>query len=92
MAVACLGEPLSPGLLELLRDRADGFPLLIEELLGVDAPAHTSVVPSTVAEVTAAKMAALDVHARVLVRAAAVLGSASTGTCSPPSSTTNPPA
>jgi predicted ATPase len=75
MAVACLGEPPSPGLLELLRDRADGFPLLIEELLGADpSTQHTSVVPTTVAEVTAAKMTTLDVHARTLVRAAAMLG------------------
>jgi predicted ATPase len=32
------------------------------------------VVPSTVAELTAAKMTALDVRTQILVRAAAVLG------------------
>ena len=75
MAVACLGERPSPRLLELLRDRADGFPLLVEELLGADpSTPHTSVVPSTVAELTAAKMTSLDVRAQILVRTAAVLG------------------
>jgi predicted ATPase len=75
MAVACLGGQPSPRLLELLHDRADGFPLLIEELLGADPSAqHTTVVPSTVAELTAAKMTALDVRTQILVRAAAVLG------------------
>lgn len=75
MAAACLGEPPSPGLIGVLQDRADGFPLLIEELLGTDASAPaTNLVPSTVAEVTAAKISTLDAPARAVVQAAAVLG------------------
>ncbi|WP_345424995.1 AAA family ATPase, partial [Actinomycetospora chlora] len=75
MAAACLGEPPSPETVAMLRDRADGFPLLVEELLGAGpAAVRAGHVPATVAETTAARTAALDGPAREMLRVAAVLG------------------
>ncbi|MHC1562614.1 ATP-binding protein [Actinomycetospora sp. C-140] len=75
MAAACLSEQPDPETAGMLRDRADGFPLLVEELLGAGAAAvRAGHVPATVAETTAAKMSGLDDPAREVLRAAAVLG------------------
>ena len=71
MAEACVGGPPSPERVAVVRTAAAGLPLLVEELLGAS---DTGVVPSTIAEATAAKMAALGHSARTVVRAAAVLG------------------
>ncbi|MGY1689910.1 ATP-binding protein [Geodermatophilus sp. SYSU D01105] len=75
MATACLGDDPRPELLDLVRSRAEGVPLLVEELLDV-ARRHPSdlVVPVSIAESTRAQLAALAEEARRGVTAAAVLG------------------
>jgi DNA-binding CsgD family transcriptional regulator/tetratricopeptide (TPR) repeat protein len=75
MAVACVGGTPGRPLLDLVRSRAEGVPLLIEELVaaGLDAPGEM-VVPTSVAEATAAKLASLPGTERYCVRVAAVLG------------------
>nr|WP_239029034.1 LuxR family transcriptional regulator [Pseudonocardia acidicola] len=75
MAAGCLGHSPSPELNDLVRSRAEGVPLLIEELVATDpASPHADVVPSTVAEVTSAKLSSLDPCSQAVIEAAAVLG------------------
>ncbi len=75
VVTACLGPGADQRLLELIRSRAEGIPLLIEELLGAvgDDPS-LMVIPASVAELTRARLDALPTAARLCVRAAAVLG------------------
>jgi AAA ATPase domain len=75
MATACLGQPPDPHLLGVLRGRAEGIPLLVEELLGAGQHLRAdAVVPATVAELTRFRLSALPDPARRCVRAAALLG------------------
>ncbi|MBV9919299.1 MAG: AAA family ATPase [Pseudonocardia sp.] len=70
LAAACRGAPLAPAELDELVTRADGLPLLVEELLAVGS---TRVPPSLTSLVTS-RLAALPPSARGVVLAAAVLG------------------
>ena len=71
LAAACRGgRPLPDDEARRLRDRSDGLPFAVEELLA--APGAT--VPPTLAALVADRLAALDGTARGLLHAAAVLG------------------
>ncbi len=75
MATACLREPPDQRRLALLRSRAEGIPLLVEELLAAGHRLGDDVVvPATVAELTRFRLAALPDPARRCVHAAALLG------------------
>ena len=75
MTTACLGGPPDGRLLALVRARAEGVPLLVEELLAAGHRAgDESVVPTTVAELTRLRLMALPEAARRCVRVAALLG------------------
>jgi DNA-binding CsgD family transcriptional regulator len=70
LAAACRGAPLPPAELDELVARADGLPLLVEELLAVGS----TRVPPSLASLVAGRLAALPPSARRVVLAAAVLG------------------
>ncbi|SNR90605.1 regulatory protein, luxR family [Geodermatophilus saharensis] len=85
MARACLGTGTLPDGLSAVLARAGGLPLLVEELLGGGAvelvagrwtvPEHAPwVVPRSLADALAWKVAELPVPDRLVPRAAAVLG------------------
>ena len=71
LAAACRGgHPLPDGEALRLRERSDGLPFAVEELLA--APGAT--VPPTLGALVAGRLAALDDAARAVLHAAAVLG------------------
>jgi DNA-binding CsgD family transcriptional regulator len=71
VAAACLGgRPLPPEAVRDLHMRSDGLPFLVEELLA--EPGRE--VPPSLAAMVAARLDALDVPGRTVLRAAAVLG------------------
>ena len=71
MAAACLDvADVPPGVLEVLRERADGLPLLIEDLLG----AAPDVGSPRFADVVRARRDALSERTRRIVELAAVAG------------------
>jgi DNA-binding CsgD family transcriptional regulator len=71
LAAACRGgRPLPDDEARHLRERSDGLPFAVEELLG--APGAT--VPPTLTALVADRLAALDEPARAVLHAAAVLG------------------
>ena len=71
LAAACRGgRPLPDDEARRLRERSDGLPFAVEELLG--APGAT--VPPTLTALVADRLAALDEPARAVLHAAAVLG------------------
>jgi DNA-binding CsgD family transcriptional regulator len=90
MTAACLGTSSPPpGLGSLVTARADGVPLLIEELLAALVATEavvrgehgwtlresaTPVVPMSFAETVQARLDTFDADTRAVVRAAAVLG------------------
>jgi DNA-binding CsgD family transcriptional regulator len=71
LARARLGSRAAPDLLRTVLQRADGVPLLLEELA---ADEETTDVPSGFAAEVDRRLAALSTQARSLVRTAAVLG------------------
>ena len=70
LAAACRGAPLPAAERDELVARADGLPLLVEELLAV-GPTR---VPPSMAGLVAGRLAALPPSARQVVLAAAVVG------------------
>jgi DNA-binding CsgD family transcriptional regulator len=66
-------RPIPDGVLEALVARAEGLPLLVEELLAGSRDG-AAPVPATMAVLVARRMAALDGPSREIVQAAAVLG------------------
>jgi DNA-binding CsgD family transcriptional regulator/tetratricopeptide (TPR) repeat protein len=73
MAAACRGAPVECDVVDVLRRRTDGTPLLVEELLAADGnPAST--MPATVAGLVARRLADLPPVARQCTEAAAVFG------------------
>ncbi len=71
MAAACLGLGTAPeAILAGLRRNAAGLPLLVEDLIGVAGQPG----PMRYAEIISGRLASLDVAARGVVEAAAVLG------------------
>jgi predicted ATPase len=97
MARACLGGAALPALVErIVRERADGLPFLVEELLAgligtgglVEREGSWStsgavhlVLPATFAEAVAGRLADLPAATRAVLHAAAVLVGGSTGSC-----------
>ncbi|MBO2453815.1 AAA family ATPase [Actinomadura barringtoniae] len=72
LAERCAGAALPERTLDLVADKSDGLPLLVEELVAGDLQA--GVVPPTLAGMVTARLRSLsDEHRRVL-EAAAVLG------------------
>ena len=69
-------RPIPGAVLEALVARAEGLPLLVEELLHGLGETHgeRAPVPATMADLVARRMAALDAPSRAAVQAAAVLG------------------
>ena len=77
LASACAAHrPVSDEVLAALVERADGLPVLVEELLGglLDAPGAPGGVPPTLTELVGARIAALDTPSQQVLGAAAVLG------------------
>lgn len=89
LAQACLDAPVVPALAGLLTERADGIPLLVEELLsaldsagalvptpvGVDVrPGSESILPASVADAVLTRLRRLPDEERRVLEAAAVLG------------------
>ncbi|MDD7942024.1 AAA family ATPase [Actinomycetospora lutea] len=74
MVAACLDAAPEPDLLDLVQRRAEGVPLLVEELVAAGARSGPSAVPTTVFELVRFRLAALPEPARRCVRMAAVLG------------------
>ncbi|MDQ4021031.1 MAG: AAA family ATPase [Actinomycetota bacterium] len=79
LAAACMGgDPVPADVLEVLLAKAEGLPVLVEELLaGLLEPDRGSApvpVPPTLAGLVARRMASLDESARQVLQAAAVFG------------------
>jgi DNA-binding CsgD family transcriptional regulator/tetratricopeptide (TPR) repeat protein len=74
MVTACQEVVPEPELLDLVQRRAEGVPLLVEELVAAGARSGATVVPTTVFELVRFRLAALSESARRCVRMAAVLG------------------
>lgn len=89
MAADLLGEPVAPALVDLLHERSEGVPLLVEELLaalqgshglthgsgGVEAAdASARVLPSSVADTVRARLTSLPADHRTVLETAAVFG------------------
>ena len=74
MVAACLDAAPEPDLLDLVQRRAEGVPLLVEELVAAGAHTGATAVPTTVFELVRFRLAALSESARRCVRMAAVLG------------------
>lgn len=74
MSTACLGHEPAAELLAVLRRRAAGTPLLVEQLLATGGADAATLVPATVHERVARRSATLSGPARACVRYAAVLG------------------
>jgi DNA-binding CsgD family transcriptional regulator len=71
LAAACRGgRPLPDDEARRLRERSDGLPFAVEELLAVP----DATVPPTLTALVADRLAALDEPARAVLHAAAVLG------------------
>ncbi len=81
LAAGCVGgDPVPADVLEVLLAKAEGLPVLVEELLaGLLEPGRGSApvpVPPTLAGLVARRMASLDEPTRLVLQAAAVLGTA----------------
>ena len=89
MAADVLGEPVSPALGDLLHERSEGVPLLVEELLaalqgshglvpgpaGLEAaPAAAQVLPSSVADTVRVRLSSLPDDQRQVLETASVFG------------------
>jgi tetratricopeptide (TPR) repeat protein len=75
MAGACLGEALDARAMAALQHRAQGVPLVVEELLTTPASEGApDIVPTSIAEMTRARLRELPDIARTCVQAAAALG------------------
>ncbi len=89
MAADLLGEPVSAALVDLLHERSEGVPLLVEELFsalqgsaglrpgpdGVEAvDAAAQVLPGSVAETVRVRLGSLDADHRAVLETAAVFG------------------
>ena len=89
MAADLLGEPVSAALVDLLHERSEGVPLLVEELVsalqgsaglrpgpgGVEAvDAAAQVLPGSVAETVRVRLGSLDGDHRAVLETAAVFG------------------
>ncbi len=79
LATTCMGgDPVPADILEVLLSKAEGLPVLVEELLaGLLEPGRGPAqvpVPPTLAGLVARRMASLDEPARMVLQAAAVLG------------------
>lgn len=91
LATGLLGGPVSPGLVELLHERSEGVPLLVEELVaalqeshglvtgpqGTEAAEAAAVVlPASVADAVRVRLGALPSQERQVLETAAVFGRA----------------
>ena len=75
LATSILGYALDAGDLDALVQRSDGNPFLAEELIAASAAGNgDQAIPTTLADVLAARLAGLSPDARRIVRAASVLG------------------
>jgi DNA-binding CsgD family transcriptional regulator len=77
MALAQVGElPVADAVMTALVQQAEGWPVLVEELLRsvVDAPAGPFPVPRTLARLVTDRLGSLDADAQRVLHAAAVLG------------------
>jgi DNA-binding CsgD family transcriptional regulator len=79
LAAGCVGgDPLPADVLEVLLAKAEGLPVLVEELLaGLLEPGRGPApvrIPPTLAGLVARRMASLDEPARLVMQTAAVLG------------------
>ncbi len=78
LAAHCAGgQAVSPEVMEVLLAKAEGLPILVEELLaGLLDPGSESAspIPPTLAGLVARRTASLDEAARLVLQAAAVLG------------------
>ncbi|HVE26073.1 MAG TPA: AAA family ATPase [Sporichthya sp.] len=73
MARACAG-PLVAAVVDLIGERAEGLPLLIEELASFPAAGISSAVPAGFADAVIRRLASLPAEAVLCVQCAAVLG------------------
>jgi DNA-binding CsgD family transcriptional regulator/tetratricopeptide (TPR) repeat protein len=75
LATSILDHPLDGRDLDTLVERSDGNPFLAEELMAASAAGMgRQEIPTTLADVLAARLAGLSPDARRIVRAASVLG------------------
>ena len=74
MVSACLDAVPEPDLLDLVQRRAEGVPLLVEELVAAGGHTGATAVPTTVFELVRFRLTALSASARRCVRMAAILG------------------
>jgi ATP/maltotriose-dependent transcriptional regulator MalT len=89
LAVDLLGEPVAPALVQLLHERSEGVPLLVEELVtalrdadglrpgpgGLDAAESAALVlPGSVADTVRVRLTALADDHRTVLETAAVFG------------------
>lgn len=74
MVAACLDAAPEPDLVEIVQRRAEGVPLLVEELVAAGVRSGATAVPTTVFELVRFRLTALSESARRCVRMAAVLG------------------
>lgn len=73
MVAACAGQ-LGDGLVDLVHERAEGLPLLVEELLSSPSRPSSTGVPASFVDAVAARLAAVPADAVLTVQCAALLG------------------